>query len=280
MLEELERENRFEVERSVFPSLSTFLERMDENLWKSYQKLASKSSSIDYLLRISDENKLLYLIDETMVFLNQFDLDVFRARISLIKLNYLYYKNDSTYLKIRSRLQQQGGENQAARLAAIYFLDNSAVEIENIVQLVQQHGQPKMRVKATLLQVFHLALHNKVVVAKDLLKKTHIGEIITLQHVDNQILYNRAIAQIGMAYFRLGKIEQSHEVLVEIFQNPRFRELLAQSINRSHYEKTAEQEIEEKRRLLPSHMSINLQTLESIHFITSMLIEIPMLSEN
>ena len=137
-----------------------------------------------------------------------------------------------------------------------------------------------MRVKAILLQVYHLALHNKVIVAKDLIKKTHIGEIITLQHVDNQILYNRAIAQIGMAFFRLGRIEQSHEVLVEIFQNPRFRELLAQSINRSHYEKTAEQELEEKRRLLPAHMSINLQTLESIHFITSMLIEIPMLSEN
>ena len=49
MLEELERQNRFETERSVFPSLSTFLERMDENLWKSYQKLAAHSSSIDYL---------------------------------------------------------------------------------------------------------------------------------------------------------------------------------------------------------------------------------------
>lgn len=82
-----------------------------------------------------------------------------------------------------------------------------------------------------------------------------------------------------MAYFRLGKIEESHEVLVEIFQNPRFKELLAQGITR-HFEKTAEQEAEEKRRLFPAHMAINLQTLESIHYITSMLIEIPMLSEN
>ena len=69
-LEELERQNRFETERSVFPSLSTFLERMDENLWKSYQKLAAHSSSIDYLQRINDENKLLFLIDDTMEFLN------------------------------------------------------------------------------------------------------------------------------------------------------------------------------------------------------------------
>lgn len=129
-----------------------------------------------------------------MEFLNQFDLDVFRARISLIKLTYLYYKNDSTYSKIKKRIEQRGAEDLANRLKSIYFLENSASEVESIVQLVQQHGQPKMRVKATLLQVYHLALHNNVVVAKDLLKKTHIGEIITLQHVDNQILYNRAIA--------------------------------------------------------------------------------------
>jgi translation initiation factor 3 subunit C len=124
-----------------------------------------------------------------------------------------------------------------------------------------------------------MALHNKVMEARDLLKKTHIGQMITMQHVDNQILYNRALAQIGMAFFRLGKIEQSHEVLVEIFYNPRFRELLAQGINR-HFEKSTEQEAEEKRRQVPAHMAINLQTLESTHYITSMLIEIPMLSEN
>lgn len=144
---------------------------------------------------------------------------------------------------------------------------------------MQLHGQPKMRMKATLLQVYHLALHNDVSEARDLLKKTHIGQMISMQSIDNQILYNRVLAQLGMAYFRLGKIEQSHEVLVEIFQNMRFRELLAQGISK-HFDKTAEQEAEEKRRMIPSHMAINLQTLESIHYITSMLIEIPTLSEN
>lgn len=60
----------------------------------------------------------------------------------------------------------------------------------------------------------------------------------------------------------------------------RFRELLAQGISKQHFDKSAEQEAEEKRRLMPAHMAINLQTLESIHYITSMLIEIPQLSEN
>lgn len=105
ILDNLERENQFETERSLFPSLSTFLERMDENLWKSYQKLANRPSSVDYLERINDENKLLFLIDKTLTFLEQFDLEVFKARISLIKLTYIYYKNDSTYAKIKRRIQ-------------------------------------------------------------------------------------------------------------------------------------------------------------------------------
>ena len=110
------------------------MERMDENLWKSYQKLSAHSSSIDYLQRINDENKLLFLIDATMDLLSQFDLDVFRARIALIKLTYLYYKNDSIYAKIKKRIEQKvEGSGQAAKLQEIYFLEDSQSEINSIV---------------------------------------------------------------------------------------------------------------------------------------------------
>lgn len=139
ILENLEKANQFETERSIFPSLSTFLERMDENLWKSYQKLAARSSSVDYLERINDENKLLFLIDKTLDLLNQFDLEVFKARISLIKLTYIYYKNDSTYAKIRKRIEQKG-DAAADMLNNVYFMEDSAAVIEQIVQLVKRIG--------------------------------------------------------------------------------------------------------------------------------------------
>ena len=129
VMELLEKQNAFEIERSVFPSLSTFLERMDENLWKSYQKLAARSSSLPYLERINDENKLLFLIDETLELLSQFDLDVFKARISLIKLTYLYYKNDAIYEKIQKRLEAKNSEAATAQLKTIYFVKNSDAEI-------------------------------------------------------------------------------------------------------------------------------------------------------
>ena len=45
-------------------------------------------------------------------------------------------------------------------------------------------------------------------------------------------------------------------------------------------EKTAEFEAEEKKRQMPFHFQINVQLLECIHFITSMLIEVPLISAN
>jgi len=69
--EEEEMTDQYEVERSVFPSLSNFIERMDEQLWKSFQKL--NHQDIAYILRIHDENALLFLIDAVNEFMVQFD---------------------------------------------------------------------------------------------------------------------------------------------------------------------------------------------------------------
>ena len=48
-------------------------------------------------------------------------------------------------------------------------MEDSEAEIQKMVKQVHEFGLPKMKVKATLLQVYHLALHNDVIKAKDLL---------------------------------------------------------------------------------------------------------------
>jgi|LakMenEpi03Aug12_release.lakeMendotaPanAssembly.Ray.scaffolds.fasta_scaffold198636_3 translation initiation factor 3 subunit C len=51
-----------------------------------------------------------------------------------------------------------------------------------------------MKMRAVLYQMYHHALHNRLDEAKDLLMKTHMSQLITSQHVELQILYNRAYA--------------------------------------------------------------------------------------
>lgn len=86
----------------MFPSLSNFIERLDEQLWKSYQSLSH--NNIAYLQRIQDENNLLFAVDRIASFFTEFKQNEYSARVAVIKLTYLYYKNDSIYARIKNRL--------------------------------------------------------------------------------------------------------------------------------------------------------------------------------
>jgi translation initiation factor 3 subunit C len=116
-----------------------------------------------------------------------------------------------------------------------------------LVDLINQHGTARMRIRSALYIVYHHSIHNRFKVAKDLLLKTHIADIISLQDIGTQIIYNRAITQIGMAAFRLGMIEDAHDILVDICQTAKLKEILAQGISRTP-DKTIEMEREELKR--------------------------------
>lgn len=99
------------------------------------------------------------------------------------------------------------------------------------------------------------------------------------QTVDNQILYNRALIQVGMGLFRLGKIKEASDILTDICQNNKHKELIGQKLTKND-EKTPEQEAEEKKRQIPFHFQINLMQLECVHLVCSMLMEVPSIAAN
>lgn len=82
-----------------------------------------------------------------------------------------------------------------------------------------------------------------------------------------------------MAAFRLGLIEECHEILVDVCQHSRLREVMAQGISK-FADKPLELELEEIRRQIPAHMHINLHLLDCIYMISAMLLEIPNIAEN
>jgi len=72
-------------------------------------------------------------------------------------------------------------------------------------------------------------------------------------------------------------------VLGDIYTSPKIKESLAQGSSgfyRQQQEKTLEEEIEEKRRFTPPHLQINFEYVEVVYMTTSMLLEIPNISEN
>ena len=112
--------------------------------------------------------------------------------------------------------------------------------------------------------------------------KAHFGQTIADQPTAVQIIYNRAIVQIGLSAFRLGLFNECNQVLVDVCQSPKLKESLAQGTSnfRQQQEKTREEEDEEKKRFIPPHLQINLEVIDCVYMTTSLLLEVPNISEN
>ena len=134
----------------------------------------------------------------------------------------------------------------------------------------------RLRTKAMLCHIYHNALHDRWFEARDLILMSHLQESIDNSDVPLQILYNRAMVQVGLCAFRVGNIKEAHSALLDIQIGNRAKELLAQGVMvQRNVEKSKEQEIKERQRLIPFHMHINLELIECMYLVSAMLIEIP-----
>jgi len=139
-----------------------------------------------------------------------------------------------------------------------------------------------LRTRAMLYHIYNFALQNQFHRARDMLLTSHLQESIHQADVGTQICHNRAMVQLGMCAFRLGMIHEAQGCLQEICGQQRQKELLAQGVQLGRYgqqQLSPEQEKLERQRQLPFHMHINLELLECIYLICSMLMEIPSIAQ-
>jgi translation initiation factor 3 subunit C len=143
-------------------------------------------------------------------------------------------------------------------------------------------GQAMLRTRAMLYHIYYYALQNQFHRARDMLLTSHLQETIHQTDVGTQICHNRAMVQLGMCAFRLGMIVEAQGLLQEICGQQRQKELLAQGVQLARYNQqqvSPEQEKLERQRQLPFHMHINLELLECIYLVCSMLMEIPSIAQ-
>lgn len=100
--DENEESNRSSKEQ-IIPKLVNFVEKLDDQLHKAFQSIAP--GSMAYLYRLRDECVLLKQLDSIIDFLYCLNENEKAARLSLIKLEHIYYKNDSIYERTKEALK-------------------------------------------------------------------------------------------------------------------------------------------------------------------------------
>jgi translation initiation factor 3 subunit C len=263
-------------------TLAALVDRLDDEFVRSLQNIDPHTS--EYVERLRDENKVYALIvrvQNYFVKLLEGGLEDGKTEVEEMaavaigrRLEHLYYKTDALISAT------EGAIRADPALAKLKKVENDVL-VSNLTKMVYKYGSERLRSRALLAHVYYLALHDQFHAARDMLLMSHLQENISHADIPTQILYNRAMVQIGLCAFRLGMIREAHGALSEIMQSGRQKELLAQGHQqRVRDERAIEQERLEKLRQLPFHMHINVELLEAVYLVCSMLMEVPNMAAN
>ncbi|KAI6178388.1 Eukaryotic translation initiation factor 3 subunit C [Aphelenchoides besseyi] len=229
------------------------VKRLDDELTKIFQQCDCHST--DYIEKLKGEQTFCTLVEKAQAYVDDregtegFDSEEL-ATVYMLRIEHLYYKytEDPESEALMDRLCKK-----------VYSLKNAMLQ----------------RQRALLCQIYHHALHDRWNKAKELLLMSHLQVIVDHSEASTQILYNRTMCQIGLCAFRHGFIREAHQSLSEIHNAQRAKELLAQGVAPRQMDRTPEQETRERALQVPYHMHINLEVMECVYLICSMLLEIP-----
>jgi len=209
----------------------TVVERMDEEFIKMLQSCDAHST--EYIVRLKDESTVCKIIEDLEKYLRLQGqvTDEELCRVYLKQIQHSYYKFDHKIGDAGVPVKQIEGEDSQTlmdRLCKFIYTKDST---------------DRIRTRAILCHIYHHALHDRWYEARDLMLMSHLQDNVQHSDIPTQILYNRAMVQLGICAFRQGLIKDAHSCLVDIQSSGRAKELLAQGLLlvRQH-ERTAEQE--------------------------------------
>merc|ERR1719334_2688777 len=262
-------------------SILAVVERTEEEYNKVLQSLDAHST--EYVDRLKDEPRVCQIIIRTQDYLENNPEERPSSelcRIYMKRIESIYFKHDRGILKTAipnlkaegdvPEEKEGGGEEKSVVEDSIELMERFCKTI------YEKDTTDRIRTKAMLCHIYHLALHDQWYRARDLMLMSHLQDNIQHADIPIQILYNRTMVQLGLCAFRYGSIKDAHHALLDIQSGGRAKELLAQGLLLQRgFERTPEQEKVERQRQIPFHMHINLELMECIYLLSAMLLEIP-----
>ena len=124
-----------------------------------------------------------------------------------------------------------------------------------------------------LYQIFFLCLRNDYESASKLFNSSNLFELITVfKNEPLKILFNRTLAQLSLCAFKNLDLEEVLRYLTPLCTKgpSKIKEYLSQSYSKDS-EKNVLFDREDKKRAIPSLMKINVEDLDTIFYLSSMI---------
>ncbi|WFD36449.1 Translation initiation factor 3 subunit c [Malassezia cuniculi] len=294
--DQVERRPNTNGEGAIVPirgSVISFIDRLDDEFTRSLQHMDPHAT--EYVERLGDEKRLYQTIVRAQSYfesvLDQELSEPMRkltveplSRCAMRRLEHIYPKQDVIIVALEKVNHEAQPNLKPSKItpsfAEVSDLPGGPSRLVNAL-CVYLYACPglsgeRLRTRAMLFQIYHHALHADYYVARDRFLMSHLQESIHLADVATQILFNRVVVQLGLCAFRVGLVRECQSALQEIYATGRVKELLAQGVSKpGQYNVSPEAEKLDRQRQVPFHMHINLELLECVYLVASMLLEIP-----
>jgi translation initiation factor 3 subunit C len=296
--QDLERKKKEEQEKMdgegikyVEGNLYSFVQRCCAEFRTSLQCGEIDPHTPDYVERLKDEPSLLNVVAKTQDYYEKTDKVAMQRQTVLLRLELMYYHYDADYDAVNQPAKDESALLAAADVSQDYkpptpgtltaVTEMAGSPVARLANFLYQKGESYEKTRALLCHVYNLALHNRLEQARDLFLMSHVQDTINDADIRTRILFNRAMAQMGLCAFRIGAYRQALDCLAELYLSNRIKELLAQGISSSRFsDRDLAKEKLEKLRQYPYHLHMNLDVLESVHLLSAMFVEVPNTAQN
>jgi len=274
----------------VIGSLLGFIQSLCREYTKSL--LHIDPHSLEYIERLKHEQMLVDLVARVQEYYARQSSGAspatahskrqMEAKVVLLRLELLYYRYHPDLDVLKATVEARNGgapaQDKKASAAAVRAADVKSV-VPQLAQFLYKYGDQKARTRGLLMHVFWLALHARYVESRELLLMSHLHENVHELGMKTRILYNRALAMLGLCAFKHGEFRAALDALAELHQSNKIKELLAQGVSMNRWqERDLEEEEAHRRRQFPYHQHLNLDALEAVHLLSAMLLEVPNLA--
>ncbi|KAH3685191.1 hypothetical protein WICPIJ_003852 [Wickerhamomyces pijperi] len=269
----------------ILGSVVSFVERLDDEFTRSLQQIDPHTT--EYLDRLRDEQLIYTTIVRAQLYSEAFipQAEISKpsadqlSRIIVRRIEHIYFKPASLIsLNERKTWESLAFVSQKSYIAEYSdAADYTDKLLDALSSVLYKQTTATYRKRAMLSHIYYYAFNNKYYKARDMFLMSHLQSTIHSSDAGLQILFNRALVQLGLCAFRNGLIQDAHQNLFEIATSQNLRELLGQTYQRFNNQQQQQQSASatDRQRQLPYHTHVNLDLLEAVYLTSALLIEIP-----